>query len=162
NNNEPTCPPVNITTYKNNAVGAASFVGEFNNITTHIGGLGQYVDFNGNSVNEANELQSWPHGYPNANEQQAAESWYLSRLLSGSIPEPVLNLQDDLFVAGFVSTKRFSLWLGDGQNAAGDLEYELVGNQWKFDLDILSNSTSVEGTLKVNTAALAGKPVAAR
>lgn len=162
NNNEPTCPPVNDTSYKNNATAAASFAGEFNNITVHTGGLGQYVDFNGNSINEANELQNWPHGYPTANEQQAAESWYLSRLLNGSIPEPVLNLQDDLFVAGFVATKRFSLWLGDGQNAAGGLAYELVGNQWKFDLDILSNSTSVEGTLKVNTAALVGQPVAAR
>jgi pimeloyl-ACP methyl ester carboxylesterase len=162
NINEATCPPVNNTTYKNNATAAASYAGEFNNVSVHTGGLGQYVDFNNNSINEANELQSWPHGYPTANEQHAAESWYLSRLLSGAIPEPVLNLQDDLFVAGFISTKRFSLWLGDGQNAAGDLEYDLIGNQWKFDLDILSNSTSVEGTLKVNTAALAGQPVAAR
>lgn len=162
NSNESTCPPVNVTTYRNNAVAAASFAGEFNNINVHIGGAGQYADFNNNGINEPNELQSWPHGYPDANEQQAAESWYLSRLLNGSIAEPVLNLEDDLFVGGFVTTKRFSLWLGNGQNAAGDLEYELIGNQWKFGLDILSNSTSVDGTLKVNTAELSGQPLVAK
>ncbi|MCC7087127.1 MAG: prolyl oligopeptidase family serine peptidase [Pirellulales bacterium] len=162
NQNEPTCPPVNDNTYQGNAVAAASFDGEFNKINVHIGGLGQYVDFNHNGINEANELQSWPHGYPSSNQQQAAEAWYLPRLLDGSIPQPVLNLKDDLFVAGFVVTKRFSLWLGDGQNAAGDLNYDLSDNLWTFDLDILSNSTSIQGTLKVDTAALSGKMLAAR
>lgn len=161
NQNEPTCPPVNVTTYRDTAVAAAITPGEFDNITVHIG-AGQYVDFNNNGVNEASELQSWPHGYPDANEQKAGESWYLSRLLNGSIPQPVLNLQDELVVAGFVTTKRFSLWLGDGQNSVGDLTYDLTGNEWSFELGIASKVKTIEGTLKVDTAALAGQPLAAR
>jgi dienelactone hydrolase len=162
NQNEPICPPVNDVAYRDMAIAAANTPGEFDNITVHIGGTGQYVDFNENGVNDASELQSWPHGYPDANEQKAAESWYVSRLLDGSIPQPVLNLQDYLVVAGFVKTKRFSLWLGDGQNAVGNLEYDLTGNEWTFDLGIASNVKTIEGTLKVDTAALVGQPLAAR
>ncbi|WP_428306537.1 prolyl oligopeptidase family serine peptidase [Lacipirellula sp.] len=162
NQNEPTCPPVNVTKYRDTAIAAATSPGEFDNITVHIGGTGQYVDFNNNGVNEASELQNWPHGYPDANQQNAGESWYLSRLLNGSIPQPVLNLQDELVVAGFVTTKRFSLWLGDGQNSVGDLSYDLTGNDWSFELGIASNVKTIEGTLKVDTSALAGQPLAAR
>lgn len=162
NQNEPTCPPVNVTSFRNNAVATATTPDEFDNINVHIGGAGQYVDFNNNGVNEAAELQSWPHGYPDANEQKAAESWYLSRILDGSIPEPTLNLADELFVGGFVKTKRFGLWLGDGQNAAGELAYDLSGEQWTFALDVLSNNKSIEGTLTIDTAALADQTIAAR
>lgn len=162
NHDEPTCPPVNVITYRDTAVAAATAPNEFDNITVHIGGTGQYVDFNNNGANEASELQSWPHGYPDANEQKAAESWYLARLLNGSIPQPVLNSQDKLVVAGFVTTKRFSLWLGDGQNSVGDLDYDLTGDEWTFELDIASKVKTIEGTLKVDTAPLAGQPLAAR
>jgi dienelactone hydrolase len=154
-------PPINATSYRDNAISAASFAGEFGNIHVHIGGNGEYVDFNGNSINDPNELQDWPHQLPTAEQQQAAEAWYQSRLLDGSIPQPTLSLQDTLFVAGFVRTERFRLWLGDGQNAAADLVYDLSGNEWSFELSLLSNDQSVEGTILIDTADFAGQEVTA-
>jgi dienelactone hydrolase len=161
NDNETNCPPVNETSYRDKAVAAASFLGEFNSIHVHIGNVAnpQYVDFNGNGQNDANEKQFWPHHYPTADEQDAAEAWYLPRLLNGSIPQPNLNATDELFVAGFVKTKPFTFWLGDGQNAAGALAYSLSATKKTFALDVLSSNQSVTGWLDVNTQDMAGRAV---
>jgi hypothetical protein len=159
NVNETICPPWNNTSYRDNAVAAESSPGEFDNITVHIGGLGSYQDFNNNSLNDANELQDWPHGVPDANRQDAGELWYRNRLLSGSIPQPVLNNADVLRVAGYVKTSKFGLWLGNGQNAAADLTYSLSSGLKSFTFDIVSSNTSVTGTLTVNTADMAGRQV---
>lgn len=159
NHNEPTCPPINVTSYRDNALAAASFAGEFSNITVHIGGYGQYQDFNGNGINEPQELQNWPHQLPTADQQNAAELWFMNRLRAGQIPQPAMNAQDTLFVAGYVKTKPFFLWLGDGQNAAASLEYELSGEQKTFQMEVLSSDKSVTGSLKVNVQDMAGQTV---
>ena len=160
NSNETICPVWNDTSYEANADAAESFAGEFNNITVHIGGLGAYQDFNSNSINDANELQSWPHqGSPTSNEQDAAELWYRDRLLAGTIPQPALNNSDELRVAGFVKTSKFDLWLGDGQNAAADLTYSLSSTLKTFSFQIASSDTAVTGDLTVNTADMAGRQV---
>jgi pimeloyl-ACP methyl ester carboxylesterase len=157
--NETTCPPNLTTIYRDNAVSQASYPGEFNNITVHIGGYGKYEDFNHNGIDEPNELQNWPHGYPPANQQHASEAWYLGRLLTGQILQPVLHDSGELFVAGFVKTKRFGLWLGDGQNAAGSLKYNLSAETKSFSLKILSNDKSITGTLTVDVSDTIGKQV---
>jgi hypothetical protein len=159
NHDETICPPWNPNSYRDNAVAAQSSAGEFDNITVHIGGLGVYQDFNGNSLNDSNELQTWPHGVPDANRQDAGELWYRDRLLAGSIPQPVLNHADELRVAGFVKTSRFGLWLGDGRNAAADLTYSLSSGLKSFSLEIASGNTAVTGTLTLNTADMAGRQV---
>lgn len=160
NSNEPTCPPVNVTSYRDNAVSAAVTEGEFDNIHLHIPSTsGTYEDFNGNGVNDSGEMQWWPHGFPDADEQHAAESWYLDRLLAGSIPEPVLNTEDELFVAGFVKTKKFELWLGDGANAAGQMQYSLSPTEKSFSLQILSNNRGIETQLSVDTSDMQGQEV---
>lgn len=159
NGDEVTCPKINSTSYRDNAVAAALFPGEFNNITVHIGQAGTYEDFNGNGQNDADEQQYWPHCFPTANQQHAAETWYLARLLAGQIAQPVLNSSDELFVAGFVKTRPFELWLGDGQNAAGELDYSLSAGSKTFELRVLSLDTAVTGKLSVDTADMAGQAV---
>ena len=159
NSNESICPPINDTSYRNNAAGAQSYAGEFNNITLHPGQTGAYHDFNGNGMDEANEQQYWPHHAPTSDEQTAAEQWFLGRLLSGAIAAPVLNESDTLFVAGYVRTKKFGLWLGDGQNAAGDLTYTLGDEQMSFNLSLASSDKLVLGVLDIDTARMAGQTV---
>jgi len=159
NNNETICPKINDTTYRDNAVAAASYEGEFNNINIHIGVAGTYQDFDGDGVNDANEQQYWPHGAPTADQQASSESWYLSRLLDGSIPQPKLNASDTLFVAGYVKTMPFEFWLGDGQNAAGNLDYSLSTANKTFSLSVLTSDLDVSSLLKVDTDDMAGKQV---
>lgn len=159
NSDEAVCPAINSTGYRQNAVAAESFAGEFDNITVHIGQSNLYQDFDGDLVNDVDEQQYWPHGFPTANQQNAAEKWYRDRLVSGQIPAPVLNREDTLFVGGFVKTKPFMLWLGDGQNAAATLEYELSAVCKTFEMEIVSSNKGVTGRLTVDTSDMAGQAV---
>lgn len=159
NRDEPICPAVNSISYWSNAVAAQSFAGEFTNISLHLGTNGVYHDFNTNGVNEANELQYWAHGNPSASQQTSAESWYLARLINGHIPMPKLNASDELYVAGWVKTRPFEFWLGDGQNAAASLTYSLSSAKKQFTLGILSSVKSVTGSLRVDTRDMTGLPV---
>lgn len=156
---ETICPPVNSTSYWSNAVAAQSFPGEFRNITLHLGTNGVYHDFNSNGVNEASELQYWAHGNSSADQQASAEAWYLPRLKSGLIPWPKLNDSDELYVAGWVKTRLFEFWLGDGQNAAASLNYSLSPVRKQFSFAILSSVKSMTGRLKVDTSDMMGLPV---
>ncbi len=74
-------------------------------ITSYDRGL--YQNFHGNGLNNPDEEQYWPPGQPTANQQHAGDAWYLHRLLTGQIPEPMLREAGNFFVAGFVRTKRF-------------------------------------------------------
>jgi len=159
NADEPICPAVNSISYWTNALAAQSFPGEFGNISLHLGTNGVYYDFNTNGIHEASELQYWLHGNPTASQQSSAESWYLARLKNGLIPQPSLNASDELYVAGYVKTRPFEVWLGDGQNAAGRLTYSLSRVRKAFALFVLSSVKSVTGRLKVDTSDMAGLPV---
>ena len=86
----------------------------------------------------------------------------MSRLKNGLIPQPQLKTSDELFVAGFVKTRPFEFWLGDGQNAAGNLIYSLSATEKRFTLGILSSVPGVTGRLKVNTDDMGGLPVEVR
>ncbi len=159
NHDETICPPINSTSFRDNAVAAETFSGEFNNITVHIGGLGQYEDFNQNSINDANELQDWPHTTPNANAQDSGELWFRDRLVSGAIPQPHLNSSDDLFVAGYVVTQKFDCWVGDGQNAAANLSYLLSPTLKQFTLSIASSDLTQTASLSIDITDMAGRMV---
>jgi len=148
NRNEPITPRVNHFSYLLNAQLNEDFVGEFDNVVLHEGGMGVFVDFDGDGVNDPGELQDWPHGFPNANQQAAGEQHYLGRLLSGEIPEPVLNDADTLTVIGYVVTRPFTLWIEDGQSAVADLAYEKLDDRTTlFEMDVLSSDEDVTGTL---------------
>jgi dienelactone hydrolase len=155
NQDEPICPPINDTKFRDNAVASESYPGEFDNINVHVGQSDNsyWVDWNGNSVKETAEVQNWPHGL-SADIQDRGEAWYLDRLLAGDVPSPVLNPQDELFVAGWVRTKPFQFWLGDGQNAAGELDYSLGTSEMSFQLAVASNEKSVTGELTIYDSSL--------
>lgn len=157
--NETICPVINDTSYLDNAIAAESSANEFDNITLHIGGLGTYEDFNNNSINDANELQSWVHGNVGENPQDSSELWFRDRLLAGTIPQPVLNASDELYVAGYIKTERFKFWLGDGQNAAATLTYSLSNDLMTFSPALISSDGTVTGSLTVDTAVMAGRVV---
>ena len=110
-------------------------------------------------MNDPNELQYWPHGYPTADQQDAAEGWYVPGLLNGTIPQPKLNASDQLFVAGYVKTTPFTCWLGDGENTAGTLDYSLSVNLKTFSLQIATSDKSATGWLSVDTQDMAGRQV---
>ena len=158
NQNEVISPIVNDITYRDNAIAAASFPGEFDNIRFINGQSGieyegpgnppDWVDWNNDGVQQSIELQDYPHS-SNVSVQDRGERWFLDDLKAGNLPHPVLNDQDELFVAGFVRTRPFQVWLGDGQNAAADLSYSLDSDAMSFDLGIASLNKSITGDVTI-------------
>jgi hypothetical protein len=67
-----------------------------------------------------------------------------------------------LSVAGWVKTRRFEFWLGDGQNAAANLSYSLSSVKKQFTVSVLGSVKTITGRLKVDTSDLSGLPVEVR
>lgn len=154
NDNETICPPVNHLSFEANG-------GTHVTLHTGLSGSPQYEDFNGNGVEDFGERQLWPHGFPSAGEQEAAERWYRDRLLAGDIPEPALPPVGSLIVPGFLVTRAFEVWPGDGQQTAGVVDYELSATSARFELFVTGSDTGVPIDLVVKSAFLepAGAPV---
>lgn len=136
NDDESICPPVNHIDFA--AVGGS-------HVTAHFGisAAPTYEDFNGNGFEDPGERQLWPHGFPDANQQAAGEGWYLDRLLAGEIPAPEIAPSDTLVVAGYLVTKPFEIWIGDGQSAAGEVTYSLDTSSASLSTAITSSNTSL-------------------
>jgi len=113
-------------------------------VTNHVGQTASpvYEDFNGNGVEDPGERQLWPHGFPSANQQNAAEQWYRDRLLVGQIAEPQIAPSGEFVVAGFLKTRHFEIWLGDGQDAAGRVVYSLSDSSASIEVEITSSDSS--------------------
>lgn len=157
NDDEVICPPVNSLSYKANAASNASFAGEFENITVHVGKSNNtlFIDRNDDGTAQSSELQNFPHS-DGVSSAIRGEEFYVQRLLAKQVPQPVLNSADRLFVAGFVKTRPFDLFLGDGQNAAGVLDYALTPGELRFGLRIESLDKQKTGRLTIDTSRLAG------
>lgn len=159
NANETICPPVNSITDRDNAVAQERYPGEFANITLHIGQSGVYEDFNDNGVNDSKEQQYWPHNAPTADQQHAAEAWFMGRLLAGQIPRPALCASGTLHVAGFVKTARFECRAGDGQQGFVRLNYGLTETNMVFGFETLSLNKQLPVTLFTDTAVFTNRRV---
>jgi hypothetical protein len=153
-------PLVNSSSYLEQARVAESFPGEFANVRLHIGKSDNslWLDRDGNGNPESAEIQNWPHGL-SADIQARGEAWYLDRLLAGEVPPPEIATTDEFTVAGWVRTKAFQLWLGDGQNAAAKLRYVLGEREAEFEVEILTSDKDVEGVLTLYGERLPAGPV---
>lgn len=149
NEDEQVCPAVHSLLYVAYAAEFLSQPGLVTNINLHIGRPNLYYDFNRNGTCEADEKQYWPHRYPAQWEQKSAEEHFLTRLLNGEILGPRLPKAGRFFVGGWVVTSRFSVWLGDGQDGAGWLDYELGDWYVRFKLILISNDRKKTATLNV-------------
>jgi pimeloyl-ACP methyl ester carboxylesterase len=147
NDNESICPPVNHINFA--AVGGS-------HVTAHFGisAAPTYEDFNGNGVEDPGERQLWPHGFPDANQQAAGEGWYLDRLLAGDIPQPEIATNGTLVVAGYLVTKHFEIWIGDGQSAAGEVAYSLGTSSASLTPVITGSNTSLPVAIVVQSGFL--------
>lgn len=132
NDNESICPLVNDTSFQQNGG---------SQVVLHVGNSAAptYEDFNGNGSEDPGERQLWPHGFPTASQQAAAEQWYRDRLLAGTIPVPELDASGTLYVPGFLQTRHFEVWPGDGQNSTGVVTYSLGTQSASFETDLIDN-----------------------
>ena len=97
----------------------------------------------------------WHHAYPgswaelNNPDLLASEVVFLAHVLNGDYPEPVLADGGRMMVLGYLRTKQFLIWLGNGDNAVADLEYTLTGPVNTFAFRRLTADPTVKGRLRV-------------
>ncbi|MEZ4585733.1 MAG: prolyl oligopeptidase family serine peptidase [Gemmatimonadales bacterium] len=106
-------------------------------------------------LSKPGDLYRWHHAYPGSWEElgnpdlMAAEAVYLGHVLNGDYPEPVLADAGRMMVLGYLKTKRFFVWLGEGNDAVAELDYTLTGPVSTFSFRRRSSDPEVRGRLVV-------------
>jgi hypothetical protein len=104
------------------------------NIQLHLSGPGDAV--------------RWTHdrrGYTLAD----AEARYLPAILDGTTPQPEMPSEGSLTVLGFLKSRRFNIWLGDGQNAVANVKYSLAADRKHFVFSLMTPDSRVRGQLAI-------------
>ncbi|RKY57722.1 MAG: hypothetical protein DRP95_06670 [Candidatus Latescibacterota bacterium] len=90
----------------------------------------------------------WRHGYPeDVPDLIAAEEYFLPGILAGRYPPPEMVPRGRLVVLGYVRTRNFSIWLGDGGNAVVECRYLWTDRERRFFFRRLSSDPEVRGRL---------------
>jgi len=98
----------------------------------------------------------WIHGYPQEGAGTAegnitAENYFVSDMVAGTWSQPVLNATSTMFIPGYIRTKKFQVFLGNGNDEAGNLTYDISGTA----ASIASPKTlTVEGLTGTSTISL--------
>lgn len=93
----------------------------------------------------------WIHAYPEDHPDLIqAEERFIPGIISGIYPEPGLQKQARMVVLGYIKTKMFTIWLGDGQNAVVECSYALDSTRRRFFMRRRTSDPSVRATLAVS------------
>jgi hypothetical protein len=75
------------------------------------------------------------------------QQFFVPRILAGTQPAPVLADAGRLTVLGYVKTRRFFVWLGQGDDAVARLDYQLGPGRAEFRFRRLSSDPAARGRL---------------
>jgi len=102
------------------------------------------------------------HGAPQEGEEGregniSAENYFVPGIVAGTYAQPVLALADDMFIPGFIKTKEFEVFLGNGNDEAGEIEYDISDNTKTFTVEPLTGTSTL--SLKVKNLSANAKYV---
>lgn len=90
-------------------------------------------------VSKQQNRDRWLHGYSNGH-LSALEDLFVDDLEKTNPPKPVMPPAGELTVIGFIVTPRFTCVLGNGDDAAAKLKYDLRNGTAQFQLSPLSSN----------------------
>ena len=77
----------------------------------------------------------WIHNYREHELQlQHGDALFVSEILAGTTPQPKLPPKGELVVAGYVVTKAFAVWVGDGTEGWVKVAYDVTGTEAKVEV----------------------------
>jgi pimeloyl-ACP methyl ester carboxylesterase len=133
---EQSCPPHFNREYKR----IADALG-YDNVTLHESQVGDGL--------------RWTHGYPKkGSDTVQAEDFFVPGILDAAYPKPVLRDKENWMVLGYLKTDRFTIWLGDGQNAVAECRYLWSDRERKFTFRLRTSDASVRGKLTISLAGM--------
>ncbi len=81
---------------------------------------------------EVTTYSRWIHGYPVETDPGKytiiAENYFVPDILAETYVQPSLNTSGSMFIPGYIKTNQFYITLGNGNNEAGNLTYNISGN----------------------------------
>lgn len=82
-------------------------------------------------ITESTDNPRWRHQQPDAGSEviNTRNEWG-PLVLNNAIPAWEIADQGSLLIQGYIVTKKFSIWLGNGQEHVADLEYDVSGNSY--------------------------------
>jgi len=80
-----------------------------------------------------NSWARWIHGYPQEGAggpegDITAENLFIPDIIAGTYSNPTLLTSGTMFIPGYIKTKQFYLMLGNGNDQAGNITYNISGN----------------------------------
>ncbi|MBM4047563.1 MAG: alpha/beta hydrolase [Planctomycetes bacterium] len=95
----------------------------------------------------------WQHGHPNnIPDLRAAEDKFIGFITNPNATQPPsLPATGKLIVLGYLRTKQFEVWLGDGRVAVAEMEYSLGPDRMEFRFHRLAGATDTPVVLSVST-----------
>lgn len=107
------------------------------------------------NVSQEGDPYRWWHAHPGGWDEGGnpdlfySESLFVPHILNDDYPMPVLADQGQMVVLGYVKTKLFFVWLGEGNNAVARLYYELRTHEKVFKFERMSKNPDVRGVLRI-------------
>jgi hypothetical protein len=96
----------------------------------------------------------WIHGYPQIGTAGApnivAENYFISDILAETWSQPTLLTSDAMFIPGYIKTNDFYIMLGNGNDEAGNLTYDVSGNATSLATAKTFTVEGLTGTATVN------------
>ncbi|MFQ6097376.1 MAG: prolyl oligopeptidase family serine peptidase [Armatimonadota bacterium] len=84
---------------------------------------------------EPGDGRRWHHGLPvDRPDLMAAEEKFAPAIAAKKWPAPELPHWGELIVPGYIKTREFAVWLGDGMSACATLRYEVGDSTARFEL----------------------------
>jgi len=76
-----------------------------------------------------------------------AQRFFIPQILAGTVPPPVLADAGRMVVLGFLKTKRFLVWLGEGDDTVARLDYQMSPSRYEFRFRRLSSDRTKTGKI---------------
>jgi dienelactone hydrolase len=113
---------------------------------------------------EPGDGRRWLHAHPSAcADVAAAEHKFIPAIVGRRWPAPDLPDRAELIVAGYVITRGFAVWLGDGTAARGRLRYQIGEGAASFELrEVVGALTGWTVTWRGQTRAVSGDAATVR
>lgn len=78
------------------------------------------------SITTPNDDPRWIHGSPGENEPvRFTRDYWGPPIIEKQYPQWSVNEQDSMLIQGYLKTKRFEIWLGNGQEHVAELTYDV-------------------------------------
>ena len=98
-------------------------------------------------ISQATDPDRWTHAHNTTGHLNAIEDLFMADIHDNNLQTPIMPNSASLVVLGFIVTPKFSCFLGNGDDAAATVDYDIQGDQATFNFSPLTSDSMVTGTI---------------